>query len=233
MTMTPSVRKFALTAHVASSVGLLGAIAAFLALAVAGITGQDAQMVRFAYPSMDLIARVVIVPLAFASLLTGTIQSLGTPWGLFRHYWVLAKLLLTVFATTVLLVKLELISYATALAQETVLPRADLHAAGIQLAVHAAGGLLVLLVPAVLSVYKPRGLTAYGRRKQHELRAPSQQPYLPSQRPSRDSAGGIGVWRGEPVTITLRRAYVLGFLVIVAAAHMVILHVISGGLSHH
>jgi len=168
MLMTPSLRKFALTAHVTSSVGLLGAIAAFLALAVAGLTGQDAQIVRAAYLAMELTARFVIVPLAFASLLTGLIQSLGTPWGLFRHYWVVVKLLLTVFAAVVLLVKMELIGYAARVAAETTLSRVHLRAAGIQLVVHAAGGLLVLLVPTVLSVYKPPGVTRYGRREQHE-----------------------------------------------------------------
>jgi hypothetical protein len=163
MTMTSGLRKFALTAHVTSSVGLLGSIAAFLALAVAGLISRDAQMVRAAYLAMELIARFVMVPLTFASLLTGLIQSLGTPWGLFRHYWVLVKLLLTVFATVVLLVKIELIGYAARLAAETTLSRADLRAAGIQLVVHAAGGLLVLFVPAVLSVYKPPGVTRYAR----------------------------------------------------------------------
>ena len=164
MTMTIGVRKFALTAHVTSSVGLLGSIAAFLALDVAGLSSQDAQTVRAAYSAMELIARFVILPLAFASLLTGLIQSLGTPWGLFRHYWVVVKLLLTVFATVVLLVKMELIGYAARLAAETTLSRADLRAAGIQLLVHAVGGLLMLLVPVVLSVYKPPGLPRYGRR---------------------------------------------------------------------
>ena len=33
---------------------------------------------------------------------------------------------------------------------------------------HAGGGLLVLLVVQVLNVYKPRGLTRYGWRKQQE-----------------------------------------------------------------
>ncbi len=174
MIMTSGARKFALTAHVTSSVGLLGSIAAFLALAVAGLDSQDAQMVRAAYLAMALIARFVIVPLAFASLLTGLIQSLGTPWGLFRHYWVVLKLLLTVFATGVLLAKMELIGYAACLATETTLPRADLRAAGIQLVVHAGCGLLVLLVPAVLSVYKPPGVTSYGWRMQNEYRALSQ-----------------------------------------------------------
>jgi len=170
--MTSSQRKFALTAHVASSVGLLGSIAAFLALAVAGLISQDTQMVRAAYPAMALIARFVIAPLAFAASLTGLIQSLGTSWGLFRHYWVCLKLLPTVFATIVLSVKMELIGYAARLAAETTSFEADLRAAGMQLVVHAAGGLLVLLVPMVLSVYKPPGITRYGRRKLREQRAP-------------------------------------------------------------
>jgi hypothetical protein len=170
--MTSSQRKFALTAHVASSVGLLGSIAAFLTLAVAGLISQDTQMVRAAYPAMALIARFVIAPLAFAASLTGLIQSLGTSWGLFRHYWVLLKLLLTVFATIVLSVKMELIGYAARLAAETTSFESDLRAAGMQLVVHAAGGLLVLLVPMVLSVYKPPGITRYGRRKLREQRAP-------------------------------------------------------------
>jgi len=171
MMMSSGLRRFALTAHVTSSVGLLGSIAAFLALAVAGLTSRDAQMVRAVYPAMDLIARFVIVPLALAALLTGIVQSLGTPWGLFRHYWVLVKLLLTVFADIVLLGRMTLIGDAVRLATAMTLPQAELRQAGIQLVVHAAGGLLVLLVPAILSVYKPPGSTRYGLRKRNERHA--------------------------------------------------------------
>jgi hypothetical protein len=170
--LAPRLRQFALTLHVTSSVGLLGAIAAFLALAITGVTYQDEQMVRAAYLAMPSIVRFVVVPLAFASLLTGLIQSLGTAWGLFRHYWVLVKLLFTVFAAIVLLLKMELIDYAARLATETALSHADLREAGIQLVVHAAGGLLVLLVPMVLSIYKPPGTTRYGWRKQFEQQPP-------------------------------------------------------------
>ena len=107
--MNPSLRKFALTAHVTSSVSWLGAVAAFLALAIVGLTSHDTQMVRAAYVATELITWVVIVPLAFASLLTGLVMSLGTPWGLFRHYWVLISLVLTIIATIVLLTQLETI----------------------------------------------------------------------------------------------------------------------------
>jgi hypothetical protein len=174
MTMTPRLRKFALTAHVTSSVGWLGAVAVFLALAVAGLTSQDAQMVRAAYLTMELTAWFVIVPLNLASLLTGLVQSLGTTWGLFRHYWVLAKFLLTILATIVLLVHTQPISYIAGIAAKTTLSSADLRGLRIQLVADAGAALLVLLVNTTLSVYKPRGMTRYGRRKQHEQRKVSQ-----------------------------------------------------------
>jgi hypothetical protein len=157
---------FALTAHVTSSVGWLGAVACFLALAVTGLASRDGQLVRASYLAMDVTARFVIVPLAIAALVTGLVQALGTPWGLFRHYWVLIKFLVTIVATVVLLQQLEPISYLAGVAEETSLSSTDLRPARTSLVVHAGGGLLVLLVPTTLSVYKPRGLTRYGRRKE-------------------------------------------------------------------
>jgi hypothetical protein len=106
----------------------------------------------------------------FLPTVAGLIQLLGTSWGLLRHWWVLVKFLLTAFAVVVLMVKIELIGYAVCLATEATLSHADLRAVGIQLVVHAAGGLVLLLVPAVLSIYKPPGITRYGWRKQHEQR---------------------------------------------------------------
>ena len=104
MVLTPGVRKLALTAHVGSSVGWLGAVLAFLALAVAGVTADDARTVRATYVAMDLMGWYVLVPMSLASLLTGLIQSLATSWGVLRHYWVVVKLLITVVASIVLLV---------------------------------------------------------------------------------------------------------------------------------
>ena len=68
----------ALTTHVMSSVGWLGAVGAFLALAIAGVDSEDAQIVRAAYLAMHLTTWFVIVPLCLAALLTGIVQSLGT-----------------------------------------------------------------------------------------------------------------------------------------------------------
>lgn len=230
MNMTPDIRKFALTTHVTSSVGLLGSIAAFLGLAISGLNNQDTQAIRAAYLGMDLLAKFIIVPLAFASLATGLIQSLGTPWGLFRHYWVVAKLLLTAFATTILLIKLKLIGYAASLASATILPRAELRTVGMELAVHAAGGLLVLLIPMALSVYKPRGLTPFGLRKQQEQRTLSQQS-RPS--PQRTGSSVVDISSGGTIIITLRRMQVLAFATIVLVLHILILHLTKTGLAGH
>lgn len=173
MTMSPAVRKVALTAHVTSSVGWFGAVAVFLALAVAGLTSNDAQRVRSAYLAMDLTGWWVIVPLALASLLTGFISSLGTTWGLVRYYWVLVKLLVAVLATVVLLVHMQPISRLADLAAETTLSGTALRELRIQVVVQAGAALLVLLVATALSLYKPRGVTRYGWRKQQEQREAS------------------------------------------------------------
>src|SRR5687768_16127121 len=102
MIMPPLWRKFALMAHVTASVGWMGAIAAFLALGVIGVTTENAQMVRGVYLVMEPAAWWVLVPFAIASLITGIVISLGTTWGLLRHYWVLFKLAINIFATVVL-----------------------------------------------------------------------------------------------------------------------------------
>jgi len=168
MLLPPGLRKFALTAHVTASLGWLGAVVAFLALAVIGLISQDAQTVRGVYLVMEPTAWIVLVPLAFASLLTGLVSSLGTQWGLFRHYWILFKLVITAFATVVLLVYMETFRFMAGVAAD---PNAELNTVrNASPGLHAALALLVLLVPTVLSVYKPRGLTRYGQRKQREQR---------------------------------------------------------------
>ncbi|WP_327582369.1 hypothetical protein OHA25_41450 [Nonomuraea sp. NBC_00507] len=165
MTMSPGVRKAALIAHVTSSVGWLGAVAAYTALDVAAVTSQDVATVRGGYLAMELTVSYVIVPLALSSLATGLLQSLGTPWGLLRHYWVLVKFLLTVVATAVLLKETQTVGAMAEFAASGADPRAT---PGTLL--HSLGGLVVLLLITTLSVVKPSGLTRYGWRKQQEQR---------------------------------------------------------------
>jgi len=169
MIMPPRLRKFALATHLTCSVGWLGAVAAYLALDITVATSQDPGLVRAAWIAMGLVAAWAIVPLAVASLLTGPIMALGTKWGLFRHWWVLISLLLTVVATLVLVSEAGLIGRMAAIAADQTTSDDVLLALPPTL-VHSVGGLLVLLVIQVLNVYKPQGLTPYGWRKQQEER---------------------------------------------------------------
>lgn len=168
--MNPRLRKAALTAHVVSSVGWLGAVAASLALAIAGLTSGDDQTVRAVYLTMELSGWSLLVPLAVASLLTGLVQALGTSWGLFRHYWVIFKLLMNLFALVVLLLYLQTLSDLADLASDTSASRDLDMLRSPSPVLHSAAALVLLLIATTLSIYKPRGLTRYGqrKRKQHE-----------------------------------------------------------------
>ncbi len=171
MTTRPRLRKFVLTSHVISSVGWIGAVAVFLALGVVGLTSQDAEVVRGVYLAMDSADGPVLVPFGLASLLTGLIQSLGTKWGLFRHYWIVVKLVINVVAIIILLLYTQTLSYLADLAAQTTTSDCDL--SGLRDTgplLHAVLGMVLLLVAVTMSVYKPRGMTRYGRRKQHEQR---------------------------------------------------------------
>ena len=165
MIMTPRLRRIALTAHVTSSIGWLGAVASFLALAVAGLTSQNAKMVRVTYLAMELTGWYVIVPFCLAALLSGLVMSLGTPWGLFRHYWVLVKFLITLIATLILFGFTQTLSSLGELAADATLSMPELRDLNQSPALHSGGGLLAILVATILGVYKPWGMTPYGRRK--------------------------------------------------------------------
>ena len=203
MTMTPRLSKFILTTHITFSIGWLGTVSAFLVLAVAGIVGSN-QTVRAVYIAMELIAWFVIVPFCFASLLTGLIQSLGTSWGLFRHYWIVVKLFLTLIATIVLMLHMQPISYLSKMASETILLAADLRDLRIQLVADAGAALLVLLATTTISVYKPWGKIEFGF-----------------------SIPRFKSIAKKPLGIFL----LIGFILVIIL--FIVLHLVEGGLSRH
>ena len=98
-------------------------------------------------------------------------------------------------------------------AAETTLASADHRGLRIQLVANAGAALVVLLAATTLSVYKPRGMTRYGRRKQDE------------QRRDNTSMG--------PTTRAPRWVYILRIVVIVLLILFVILHLTGGGLGSH
>jgi uncharacterized membrane protein len=145
--------------HLTCSVGWIGAVVAYLVLVVTAMIRQDNQTVRTAWIAMAWIGWAALVPLALAALLTGLIMALGTRWGLFRHYWVIFSLVLTILAAGILIEHMPTVSFFATMAIET--NQGNIEGLKGEL-LHAGGGLLVLLVIQILNMYKPRGMTRYG-----------------------------------------------------------------------
>ena len=210
--MTPALRRFTFTTHITSSIGWIGAVVAFLAFAVIGFTSNDEAKVRGAYLLMAPAAWFVLVPLAHASLLSGIILSLGTTWGLFRHYWVVLKLGITVFATVILLIYMDTFRQMAGVAADPIVDPAVVRNASPIL--HAILALILLIAATVLGVYKPFGMTDYGRRKYREQR----QAVAPTTLSSVSTAPHLDAGR-TPAWI-----YVAGGVAIALALLIVVLH---------
>lgn len=211
MTLTPRLTKFVFTSHITFSVGWLGAVAVFLALAITGLTSQNSQLARSAYLAMELSGWFVIVPFGFASLSTGLIQALGTKWGLFKHYWIVVKLFLTVAATILLLLHMQPIEYLAGIASETSFLTDQETGLRIQLIADAGAALLLLLTTTTISVYKPWGLI---RPRQQRL---EKQNTKQNKRPVNKRT-----WRFYVIV------GLIGLLIL-----FIIIHLLGGGMPRH
>ncbi|MFF7457523.1 DUF2269 domain-containing protein [Kitasatospora sp. NPDC008115] len=163
-------RRVWLVVHVASSVGWLGLTAGVLALGIAGRFSDDPDTVRAAYLAQRIFADWLLIPVSLLSLLSGLLLSLGTTWGLLRHYWVATKFWLTLAATLASILALRAFIHDAAgqVAAGTVPP--DGRAPHV-LVIAPSVALLVYLTATVLSVVKPWGMTGRGRRLAAEARA--------------------------------------------------------------
>jgi hypothetical protein len=177
MTRMPhSVRKFALTAHVTTSVAWMGGVACFLALSIAGLLSEQNSTVQAAYVAMNLISWTVIVPLSIASPISGLVQAIGTPWGLTKHYWVLVKLLITVPCTLALLLHMLPTTQLAAAALQGALVEGAMRDLRVQLIADSAVALVALSLVVALAIYKPRGLTRAGASASGQLGERHQAP---------------------------------------------------------
>jgi hypothetical protein len=157
------LRKVGLGVHVIASVGWMGGVAAFTAVAFLARAGSEPAALAAAGEALAVIGWAVVVPLAAAAIVSGIAQSLATEWGLARHYWLVFKLIATGLATLMLLLHMGAVTRLATVEAGTV-PVGQLLAIRAQLGFDAAGGLVVLLAIAMLSFFKPRGLTRRGWR---------------------------------------------------------------------
>jgi hypothetical protein len=158
--LSPFWRKVALIAHVVVSVGWAGAVVVFLAVTAIGLTSPDESTVRAVYLLMEPAAWLSLIPLSVASLVTGVVSSVGTTWGLLRHYWVVFKLLINVVATVVLVLYMQTFAAMARLAAD---PAVQVEVVrNPSPALHGGIALAALLVATVLAIAKPRGVTPLG-----------------------------------------------------------------------
>jgi hypothetical protein len=148
--LSPTGRKALLTVHVITSVGLLGADAAVLALVFAGWRGSEPLTV---YPAAHQLGQALILPLVLLALTTGVTLGLLTPWGLLRHWWILIKLVLTVGGTVLAL--FVLVPTLDAAATQALARRPLADSFGLVKDSGSACG--VLIVTILLAYFKPFG----------------------------------------------------------------------------
>ena len=206
--MSPSVRRLMLTTHLATSVGWVGAVLVFLVLAAMALASDNEVLVRGAYLLMAPAAWFVLVPLAHASLISGVVLSLGTSWGLFKHYWVIFKLILTAFATVILLVYMGTFRQMAGVAADPIVNIDTVRNASPL--VHAVLAFLLLMATTVLGVYKPLGLTPHGRRADAQRRAAAQGL----------SAGASASTHTPSLSMNIVAAVILGIVLLLTAMHL-------------
>ncbi|MFF4761997.1 DUF2269 domain-containing protein [Streptomyces sp. NPDC001292] len=165
-TSRPARRAF-LVVHVVASASWLGLALGLLALGTAATTTQSAVTVETSVRAMKLFADWLLLPVAFLTLLSGLVLSLGTPWGLARHRWVYTKFWLTLATTTatVFALRPEVNSAVEAVAAGEPLSgfRGVLMGPVVSLTAY--------VFMTVISVLKPWGLTRRGRRHRASQRA--------------------------------------------------------------
>jgi hypothetical protein len=214
MAFAPAVRRFTFTTHVTSSIGWIGAVLVFLALAPIGLTSQDERTVRGAYLVMAPAAWFVLVPLAHAALLSGIALSLGTPWGLLRNYWVVFKLGITLFSTVILLIYMGTFQQMAGVAADPVVELELVR--NPSPVVHAVLALILLLIATWLAVYKPFGLTPYAIRTDSTGQFASLKDVGPRSAPSSSQT----------------RLYVVALVVLAVMVVLVLLHLTGARFGH-
>jgi hypothetical protein len=151
MRLSPRWRKALLTVHVVTAVGWLGIDLVQLTLGLAGLTGSDPAVV---YPALGLIGTVLFVPASFLVWLVGILNSVLTPWGLLKHWWVAVKLVLTTVMLGLVVFALRP-SLVAALELGAALPDRE----RLDLVIAPMVSSTLLVAATVLSTYKPWGRT--------------------------------------------------------------------------
>ncbi|ASU84446.1 hypothetical protein CDO52_18035 [Nocardiopsis gilva YIM 90087] len=141
--------------HVIASVGWLGVHGSMLALTASTLAAPE--FIPAAYTAAGALSSMLVLPLSAMALVSGLVLAIGTPWGLFRYYWVAAKLALTtlLFLGSNFSIGAEVRAVATAVAMEgatAVTPLDQTRTVGA-----LAVSFCVIVIVTLLSTVKPFG----------------------------------------------------------------------------
>jgi uncharacterized membrane protein len=152
-------RKPLLVAHLIVSGTWLGAVVADLFLGISAATSGGDELADAYYAVMDRLVNNLMPAAALATIATGLLLAVTTKWGLLRHYWVLAKLVLGVATVVVGVAAID------GAIQDTIAARAADHSATASdlLLPAIAATPLMLATALTLAITKPWGRTRRGR----------------------------------------------------------------------
>lgn len=147
------VRRSILVAHVAVSVSWLGLTVGLLTLSLTAFRTGDPALAHASTRAMKVFGDWLVVPVALASLISGLVLALGTPWGLARHRWVWTK-----FWLTLVTVGLSVFSLRPGIDAAAAQGSVD-----VDLVIAPAVASATYLFITAISVLKPWGRTRRGR----------------------------------------------------------------------
>lgn len=157
--LPPAWRKGLLVLHIIAGISWMGVDIALLILLMTARTSGNAVLVASGFNAIRTVVPLAVPPLSLSILITGVLLGLGTNWGLFRYWWVLVKLSLSLLMTG--LVFTSLVPGVNAIALlDLSSTSADAVRAGLgdlptQLLYPPIVSFLMLGAATVLSVYKP------------------------------------------------------------------------------
>lgn len=162
------LRKAILVVHVAASVGWLGLSLGLLTLAATAVTTSDPALLRGSYLAAGRFGEVLFAPVSLTAFTTGVVLALGTKWGLVRHWWVLAKFVLTLVPVILTFLSLRpslaMVAEAASTMTDAALAGFANSADAINLVVAPSVASTMYLTSTILSVVKPWGRTPWSRQ---------------------------------------------------------------------
>jgi hypothetical protein len=140
------VRKSVLLLHLIAVGAVFGGDLALVSLGLAALGGMDPVMI---YPAAHAVVQRLLLPGALLTLATGLGLGIVTSWGLFKHGWVVAKLVITVaLSAAITFILLPGLEAAAAAASDGAASRNPL-------LVGPVAATMLLFVAMALGVFKP------------------------------------------------------------------------------